>query len=230
MFENRLPDVRRRKLLLGACCAFVAFIGLQRFFGSLSVFPAVIGGLENQLLDSNPGHTLRVIQSIGILLPLFAGLLRFTTNDQSDVNEQVNDYLLLGILGLVLAGAIAAFAGMVTDVAGILKISLFFILLTFTVIGFAAIDMLSRIAESENGADSQKIEAIAGLEAESRDDKQETNPSSATASGEADEREENETESETQAGADSEVSSQDTERTMEKTDTIEPDPSKSTNN
>lgn len=130
---------------------------LRGFFGGLLFFPVFLGGLESGLFDSDPRHTLRVVQSIGILLPLFAGLLRFTTNDRSDVHEQVNGYLLLGILGLVLAGGFATLAGMMSDVTGILKISLFFVFLTFTVIGVAAIDMLSGILEATRRADEQSV-------------------------------------------------------------------------
>lgn len=156
MFENRLLEIRRRRLLLGACCALVGVAGLQQLFPDLLLTPVVIRISENPLFDSHPGYTLRVIQSIGILLPLFAGLLRFTTNDQTDVNAQVNDYLLLGILGLVLAGMVAALAGVGTNVAGILKISLFFVLLTFTVIGIATVVMFREIPSSMNRSPSDQ--------------------------------------------------------------------------
>lgn len=146
MSRNQLPSIRRRRVVLWGCCMLGTFVGLARLSDGL--FPVFVGGFESELFNPKPGRTLRVIESVGILLPLFAGLLRLTTSDQSDVSEQVNDYLLLGILGLVLAGVLAALAGFTTNVAGILKISLFFVLLTFAVIGFAAMGMFEEIPTS----------------------------------------------------------------------------------
>lgn len=117
-------------------------------FGGLLLFPVFLGDFGSGLFDSDPGHTLRVIESVGILLPLFAGLLRFTTNDQSSVSNRVNDYLLLGILGLVVAGVFATLAGVVMDVVGVLKVSLFFVLLTFLTIGFAVVVMFRDVPNS----------------------------------------------------------------------------------
>lgn len=131
---------------------------LRGFFGGLLFFPVFLGGLESGLFDSDPEHTLRVVQSIGILLPLFAGLLRFATNDQSDVSEQVNGYQLLGILGLVFGGLFATLAAMVSDVAGILKVALFFVCLTFIVIGGAAIIMFRQIPRSADRVTSSKAQ------------------------------------------------------------------------
>lgn len=151
-----------------------------RGFSSLLFFPVFLGGLESGLFDPDPGHTLRVIQSIGILLPLFAGLLRFTTNDQSDVNDQVNDYLLLGILGLVLAGMVAALAGVGMNVAGILRISLFFVLLTFLVIGVATVTMFRDVPSSINRSSSSREQN------EEEEDEEEDTPMQESEAGTAD--------------------------------------------
>lgn len=199
-------------------------------FGGLLLFPVFLGGFGSGLFDSDPGHTLRVIQSIGILLPLFTGLLRFTTNDQSDVSERVNDYLLLGILGLVLAGVLATLAGAVTDVAGILRISLFFVFLTFTAIGIAAIDMLSGIADSKSKIGSSETGPTASLAVNMRDDESKTNASSKTASDESDERDGNEKGSEAGTELDSDSSDRGTERATKKADDRGSVSSKPTNN
>lgn len=214
MFENRLPEIRRRRLLLGICCALVAFVGLYRLSGSLTLYSAVITGLRAGLFDSDPGRTLRVIQSIGILLPLFAGLLRFTTNDQPDVNERVNDYLLLGILSLVFGGLFATLAAMVTTVAGILKVALFFVCLTFLVIGVATIIMFSQRSRSTERATSSEVqngatdEDISIQTSEARTDDYES-----------DDSEDSESQSDQiEREIDSETESSPTERTVESTE------------
>jgi hypothetical protein len=150
MSENSLPETRWRRLLLGACCVFAVFVGVHRLLTDFLLSPVDIGVFESELFDSDPGRTLRIIESVGILLPLFVGLLRFSTSDQSGVSERVNDYLLLGILGLVSGGVFATLAGMVTDIAGILKISLFFVFLTFAVIAVAASLMFRDVPSSMN--------------------------------------------------------------------------------
>lgn len=105
-----------------------------------------LNSVTADVFTANPQNTLRVLQSVGILLPLFTGLLRFTTSDYSEVSEQVNDQLLLGILGLVLAGSSAAIAGVSTDLTGILQFSLLCVLLTFIVVGRTAVAMFGGFA------------------------------------------------------------------------------------
>lgn len=122
------------KALLVVGCAVGALLdaGLARG-GFLSPSNATAN-----FFGASPENTLRILQSVGILLPLFVGLLRFTTNDRSEVSERLHDHLLLGILGLVLAGASAVVAGVFTSMTGVLKLSLLFVLFTFIVIGLAA--------------------------------------------------------------------------------------------
>lgn len=110
------------------------------------------------LFGSNPSHTLRVLQSVGVLLPLFTGLLRFTANDQSEVNERVNDYLLLGIVGLVIAGVVASLAATLAETTAVLELSLLFVLFTFTIIGVAAVVMFEGITEVPSSSESEADE------------------------------------------------------------------------
>jgi len=97
---------------------------------------------------SEPTHSLRLIQAIGILLPLFTGLLRFTTDSSSDVSSRANGLLFLGIVGLVLGGVVTAFSGILTDTAIILKIALSFVVVTFFVIAWVASLMFNEMLES----------------------------------------------------------------------------------
>lgn len=97
---------------------------------------------------SDPTHSLRLIQAIGILLPLFTGLLRFTTDSSSDVSSRANGLLFLGIVGLVVGGVVAAFSGILTDTAIILKIALSFVVVTFFVIAWVASLMFSEMLEA----------------------------------------------------------------------------------
>lgn len=143
MSGRHLSGGWRSKILLVFGCAIGVLIGVHLVHDLILVSS---GNVAADLFEASSGKTLRVLQSVGILLPLFTGLLRFTTSDRSDVSEQVNDYLLLGILGLVLAGASAVIAGMSTTMTGILKLSLLFVLFTFIVIGLAAGAMFGEFA------------------------------------------------------------------------------------
>ncbi|USZ67456.1 hypothetical protein NGM10_12045 [Halorussus salilacus] len=102
-------------------------------------------------LDPNPEHTLRLIQAIGILLPLFTGLIRFTTDEQSSVDDRVSDFLLLGVLALVFAGLFAVIGGITSDTAAILKLSLVLVLFTLTMIGFVALSMVGEMTDGSEG-------------------------------------------------------------------------------
>lgn len=138
----------KARLIVG--CTVGVLLGAGFVHAEFTVSPrnAVAG-----LFEASSGNVLRVLQSVGILLPLFTGLLRFTTSDRSEVSERVNDYLLLGIFGLVLAGVSATIAGMLTALKGILKLSLLFILFTFIVIGLAAVAMLGEFASETDGSE-----------------------------------------------------------------------------
>lgn len=118
------------------------------------------------LFEVSSGNALRLLQSVGILLPLFAGLLRFTTSDRSEVSERVNDHLLLGILGLVFAGASAVIGGMLTEKTGLLKLSLLFILSAFIVIGLAAGAMFGELTTGDGGNDHVTKENDTAIETE----------------------------------------------------------------
>lgn len=120
---------------LVAGCTVGVLLGIGIVQTELLVSPS---SATADFLGTSPENPLRVLQSVGILLPLVVGLLRFTTSEQSEVNERLNDHLLLGILGLVLAGASAVIASMFTAMTGVLKLSLLFVLFTFVVIGLAA--------------------------------------------------------------------------------------------
>lgn len=98
-----------------------------------------------------PTRSLRLIQAIGILLPLFTGLLRFTTDSTAGVSSNANGLLFLGIVGLVVGGIVAAFSGIFTDTALILKISLSFVVITFFIIAGVASKMLNEMFESAEG-------------------------------------------------------------------------------
>jgi large-conductance mechanosensitive channel len=123
------------------------------------------------VLDAEPRYSLRLIQAIGILLPLFTGLLRFTTDDQSAVNEDVSDYLLLGILGLVLGGVFASVGGIAADTAVILKSSLIVVAFAFTLIGFAAMVMLREMTASTNQSDETRTDPIDAEEREKEENR-----------------------------------------------------------
>lgn len=125
----------------------------QSVFSALALRSA--GDTAVSVSSSDPEYTLRLIQAIGILLPLFTGLLRLTTGDGSKVSESVNRYLFLGILALVLGGSVAVIGGMASDMAGVLRIALGFVLLAFAVIAFAAARMLREMPAEPAAAHEQ---------------------------------------------------------------------------
>lgn len=112
-------------------------VSSDRLFGS---FATAFGTAE-------PTRSLRLLQGIGILLPLFTGLLRFTTDSSSEVSSSANGLLFLGIVGLVLGGIAAAVSGIFTSTALILKIALSFVIITFFIIAGVASKMLNEMAE-----------------------------------------------------------------------------------
>lgn len=122
------------KGLLVVGCTVGALLGAGLAHGRF----LTLSNATANFFGASPENTLRILQSVGILLPLVVGLFRFTTSDRSEVSERLHDHLLLGILGLVLAGASAVVAGMFTGMIGVLKLSLLFVLFTFIVIGLAA--------------------------------------------------------------------------------------------
>lgn len=115
------------------------------------------------VVDSDPEHSLRLIQAIGILLPLFTGLLRLTTSKQSGVSENLNTELLFGIMTLVLGGTVTVGGLIATDTPVVLKLSLFFVLLTFGIIGVAAVRIFTETTGREESkrphpeTDEQKV-------------------------------------------------------------------------
>lgn len=135
MFEADSRDDRNSRVRLVGGCATGVLLGVGLV--QADAF-ASLGNVPAGLFGASSGNALQVLQSVGILLPLVVGLLRFTTNGRSKVNGRTNDHLLLGILGLVLAGASAVIAGMFTGMAGVLKLSLLFVLFTFILVGLAA--------------------------------------------------------------------------------------------
>lgn len=148
MFEDESRGGWSVEALLVVGCIVGVLLGMGFVHAEFVVSPrTVMAGL----FEANSGNALRVLQSVGILLPLFAGLLRFTTSDRSEVSERVNNHLLLGILGLVFAGASAVIAGMFTGMTGILKLSLLFVLFTFIVIGLAAEGMFGDLTTETGG-------------------------------------------------------------------------------
>lgn len=136
------------KIRLAVGCTVGVLLGVGFVHAAFPVSPrsAAAG-----LFEASSGNVLPVLQSVGILLPLFTGLLRFTTSDRSAVSERVNDHLLLGIFGLVFAGASAVIGGMLTEMTGILKLSLLFILSAFIVIGLAAGAMFGELTTDDRG-------------------------------------------------------------------------------
>lgn len=161
----------RSRLVAGCTVGVLLGVGLVQ--AELLVSPS---GITMDFLGTSPENSLRVLQSVGILLPLVVGLLRFTTNEQSEVNERLNDHLLLGILGLVLAGASAVIAGMFTDMTGVLKLSLLFVLFTFTVIGLAAGAMFGEFTTGTgSNEDARKGDGVD----ENTDDTRRSNPEDA---------------------------------------------------
>lgn len=163
-------------VLVGVSATTLPVISVE-IGGGLLWFGKLVDVPLMESLGAKPQYALRLIQAIGILLPLFTGLLRFTTDDQSEVSVRINDYLVIGILGLVLGGVLAAIGGVAADTAIILKASLIAVVFTFTLIGLAAMVMLremtARVEESseiasrgdENGEPEMDAEREADSEA-----------------------------------------------------------------
>lgn len=165
MSEEDSSHRRDWKTTFGVGClvgVFLAMVGILLFsqcnVGDQSVLSALTlqTGSIVDISGSEPEYTLRLIQAIGILLPLFTGLLRLTTSDESEVSEGVNRYLFLGILALVFGGSTAVIGGMVSDMAGVLRIALGFVLLAFGVIAFAAGRMFREMPTEADTLDEQK--------------------------------------------------------------------------
>lgn len=79
------------------------------------VSPQGVGNTPVGVSGSDPEYTLRLIQAIGILLPLFTGLLRLTTSDYATVGGDINRFLFAGILLLVVGGIAAVVGGLTSD-------------------------------------------------------------------------------------------------------------------
>src|SRR6056297_2921466 len=110
--RNQLEGWSRRKLLVagilsgtglgvslgtfGLC--YVHLTPLPSDLGNSTRFVETCTVSSDRLLDSlvvafgtaEPTHSLRLLQAIGILLPLFTGLLRFTTDSSSGVSSNAN--------------------------------------------------------------------------------------------------------------------------------------------
>lgn len=150
MLEIDFRDDRNSRVRLAGSCATGVLLGAG--LAQVDVFGSP-GNVAVELLGVSSGNALQVLQSVGILLPLVVGLLRFTTNDQSKVNGRTNDHLLLGILGLVLAGASAVIAGLFTEMTQLLKLALLFVLLTFVFVGLAAGAMFGELSPETDGTE-----------------------------------------------------------------------------
>lgn len=118
-------------------------VGTPPGFTSTPSFPSggTIGNFTATAFDADTEHTLRLIQAIGILLPLFTGLLRFTTSEELAANKP----LLFGIFTLIIGGIVAVIGGIAADTALVLKAALVFVLFTFLVIGISAGRMLKAL-------------------------------------------------------------------------------------
>lgn len=117
---------------------------------------------------TKPEHWLRLIQAIGILLPLFTGLLRLTTNDQSDVSGDLDTELLFGVTVLVLGGIVAVGGLIAMNTPVVLKLALFFVLLTFGTIGFAAVRIFTETTSRREVAESVLSRVLSALVETSR--------------------------------------------------------------
>ncbi|WP_135824104.1 hypothetical protein [Halorussus ruber] len=209
MFGEKIRNWYRRRRTLVFGCLFGIAIGLGVGIFVLSsgtTSSGVVGVPFNStadtatnsttnVLDAKPEYSLRLIQAIGILLPLFTGLLRFTTDDQSAVDEDVSDYLLLGILGLVLAGVFASVGGVAADTAVVLKVSLIAVAFAFTLIGFAAMVMLREMTTSTEQSEETQDDPIATKE--QAEEENQTDHASEATDEPADEEEATGTETET---------------------------------
>lgn len=158
MPEEDPRDGWNGRVRLVAGCTVGVLLGIGIVQTELLVSPS---SATADFLGTSPETPLRVLQSVGVLLPLVVGLLRFTTSEQSEVNERLNDHLLLGILGLVLAGASAVIASMFTTMTGVLKLSLLFVLFTFVVIGLAAGAMFGEFTTgTRSNEDARKEDGV----------------------------------------------------------------------
>jgi len=118
------------------------------------VSPQGVGNTPVSVSGSDPEYTLRLIQAIGILLPLFTGLLRLTTSDYATVGQDVNRFLFTGILLLVVGGIAAVVGGLTSNMAGVLRAALIFVLLTFVLIAVVAGQMLQRVPTDETDGEA----------------------------------------------------------------------------
>lgn len=164
MSEDTAP--RDRKLVFASGCLLGAILGIlvlsyllrndigtQLLLGTSEISPN--NAVANAPVKAtDPGHWLRLVQAVGILLPLFTGLLRLTTNEQSGVSEDLNTELVFGITTLVLGGIFAVGGLIVMNTPPILKLALFFILLTFGTIGVAAARIFSETTDEQEAESS----------------------------------------------------------------------------
>lgn len=149
---------------------FTAGVGTGVFLmilGISLVSPQGVGNTPVTISGSDPEYTLRLIQAIGILLPLFTGLLRLTTSDYATVGQDINRFLFIGILLLVVGGIVAVVGGLTADMAGILRGALIFVLFTFVMIAVVAALMFQKIpTESSTDGTDWKV----GDDEDGRDD------------------------------------------------------------
>ena len=132
--------------------------------------PQGVGNSPVDISGSDPEYTLRLIQAIGILLPLFTGLLRLTTSDHAEVGQDINKYLFTGILLLVVGGVVAVAGGLTADMAGVLRAALVFVLLTFVMIAVVAGMMFTKMPTETVPTDETNGEAADDEREQSVDD------------------------------------------------------------
>lgn len=168
MSEDSSSRQRDWKIIFGVGCLVgttLTILGIYLFLsqsaGNHSMISGQIlqptGNATANVSGSDPEYTLRLIQAIGILLPLFTGLLRLTTSDQSEVGEDINKYLFIGILLLVVGGSTAVIGGIAANMAGVLRTALVFVLLTFIMIGVVAGMMYTKMP-TETEEEASKLE------------------------------------------------------------------------
>lgn len=130
-------------------------IGTQLVFGGSSQSSRrAVANAPTNTNATEPEHWLRLIQAIGILLPLFTGLLRLTADEQSEVSEDLNTELLFGVTTLVLGGIVAVGGLIAMNTPAVLKLALLFVLLTFGTIGFAAVRIFTEATSGQEDAGS----------------------------------------------------------------------------
>lgn len=136
----------------------------QRFVNTCTVSSdRLAGSLVVALGTADPTHALRLLQAIGILLPLFTGLLRFTTDSSAEVSSRANGLLFIGIVGLVVGGVVAAFSGIFTSTAVILKIALSFVVVTFLIIAWVASRMFTEMLDSIEREATSELQRQVGV-------------------------------------------------------------------